>query len=309
MRKPYGGGGLRRFLFIPIMNILTQCTTCFRRQAESVLTLTNADDSVRASVAMWLETLLLCLPSDKPPAFISRVIQRRIESLTGISDPYHEIKRRTNAFALSLVPHYQNVIKSNDNPMITALRLAAAGNIIDYGAKRSLTDEEAHTALSSAIAVPLHGGFEQEVAEKLYRAKSVLIIADNSGEIVFDRLLCEILPCRPFVAVRSAPIINDATLDDAAQIGLFDVADVIETGSDLPGVHPPYISEQMRELMRDCDVVIAKGQGNFEGLQGSDYCGYFLFRVKCEPVSAHCRIEIGNNILVHASRVFDSGVL
>ncbi len=163
------------------------------------------------------------------------MIQRRVEDLTGSFDPYLAIRRNTNEFALSLLPAFREQMRKAPCPMTLALRLAAAGNIIDLGAKRNLTLEEAQEAVESAVSSPLAGASEQEAVSRLRTAKKVLLIADNAGEIAVDRLLCELLPHRPTVAVRARPVINDATVDDAAQVGIDAFAEIITTGSDLPG--------------------------------------------------------------------------
>ena len=150
---------------VRIMNIEEHCKTCFRKQAKSILKLCSASEEKIQAANAWLEALLNCLPPDVPPAFIGRMIQRRIENLTGVYDPYKKIKEETNQFAMKLIDGFREEISSQKNPLVGALRLAAAGNIIDLGAKRDLTLKEAHEAVEQAFHTPLIGSDEEEVAQ------------------------------------------------------------------------------------------------------------------------------------------------
>ncbi len=280
------------------MQITESCKECFRRQAENVLRLAGGGFS--EAVELWLSALEHALPKDRPPSFVGRMLQRRVESLTGARDPFRELRRRSNEFALGMLHFFRARLARSDEPIRDALRLAAAANIIDYGAKRDLTLAEARRAVEEALSRPLEGTDEKAACERLARARSVLIVADNAGEIAFDRLLCEFLPVRPVVAVRAAPVINDAVMEDALHVGLDEVADLTDTGSDLPGVWLPDSSPAFERLFREADVVISKGQGNYEGLSDTSFRGYFLFRVKCEPVAEHAGFPIGTSLLLPA---------
>jgi uncharacterized protein with ATP-grasp and redox domains len=230
------------------------------------------------------------------------MIQRRVEDLTGTFDPYLTIRRSTNEFALSLLPVFREKLRAAPCPVTLALRLAAAGNIIDLGAKRNLTMDEAKEAVDNAVSLPLAGSDEVDAVGRLLAARRVLLIADNAGEIAFDRLLCEQLPHRPTVAVRSRPVINDATTDDAHQVGIDAFADLITTGSDLPGAWLPSCSPEFVRVFREAELVVSKGQGNYECLSGHRFGGYFLLRVKCPVVAEDCGLPVGSNALIDAWR-------
>ena len=126
-------------------------------------------------------------------------------------------------------------------------------------------------------------------------------LADNAGEIVFDRLLIEQLPIdRVTVAVRGYPVINDATLDDAETAGLTDIVDVISNGSDAPGTLLDDCSEAFRSRFEEADLIIAKGQGNYETLAQSPRPIFFLLRVKCPVVARDLDYPVGS-MVVHPS--------
>jgi uncharacterized protein with ATP-grasp and redox domains len=134
-------------------------------------------------------------------------------------------------------------------------------------------------------------------------ARSILYLADNAGEIVFDRLLIERLPAgRVTVVVRGAPVINDATRADAQVAGLDRIAEIIDNGSDAPGTVLEDCSAQFRERFESADVIIAKGQGNFETLSaaGANIC--FLLKIKCPVLATHTGIELGTQALIHRER-------
>ncbi|GAB4151518.1 MAG: DUF89 domain-containing protein [Planctomycetota bacterium] len=270
-----------------------------------VAKLANANGMHSAAISAWVNYLVYCLSPQLPPPVYGRMIQRRIEDLTGLQNPYAEIKRRTNDFALDLLPRFRELIIASEEPVRLALRLAAAGNIIDLGAKRELTLEEAADALDTAADTPLQGGDEEEAVARIMTAPEILILADNSGEIVFDMLLAQTVPCPVTVAVRERPIINDATMADVIQVGLEKVARVITTGSDLPGVWFPACPPEFVRLVKNAPLVISKGQGNFEGLSGESFSGYFLLRVKCDAVSRKCGFPVGTNALFPAGRFND----
>ena len=289
-------------LLVHKMKIEDHCKTCFRKQAEAILKLCSADESVKLATNAWLEAMLTCLPNDVPPAYIGRMIQRRIENLTGVKDPYKKIKEETNLFALKLIDGFREEVNAFENPLIGALRLSAAGNIIDLGAKRNLTLDEARKAVEHALHTPLLGSNEEEAVKRIANAKNLLIIADNSGEIAFDRLLCEFLPKRPKVAVRAAEIINDAVLKDAQDVGLTEFADIINTGSDMPGAWLRACGTDFIETFNSADLIISKGQGNYEGMNTENFPGYFVLRVKCSLVAESTGFPIDANLLVNAGR-------
>ena len=283
------------------MKIHPLCRDCFRRQATSVAKLSEAEPHLEKALELWTENLVHCLPDDVPPSFIGRMIQRRAEDLTGRTDPFLTVRKTTNSFALELLNRFRDKLNDLDEPLIGALRLSAAGNIIDLGAKRNFTIEEAAEVVNEALSTPLIGADEAQAVERIRKAEKVLLIADNSGEIAFDRLLCEFIPSRPTVAVRQRPVLNDAVEDDARHVGMHEHADIITTGSDMPGAWLAACSEKFHRAFEQADVILSKGQGNYEGLSDVRFSGYFILRVKCELISCNTGFPIGRNLLVDAS--------
>lgn len=281
------------------MKTTLQCIPCFVRQTLDASRKVTEDPTIHEQilrdVLRWMSEMDLSL---SPPALAQR-IHRRLRELTGVADPYRDEKDQHNQMALKLLPGLRTQVTSSDDPLMAATHLAIAGNIIDLGAKSGLDENEIHTALLHASETPLKGDlypFRTEVAQ----AKSILYLADNCGEIVFDTLLIEQLgPQRITLAVRGMPIINDATLDDAITAGLDQIVPMIGNGSDAPGTLLDECSEEFQKAFRSADLIISKGQGNFETLSHSGKNIFFLFKAKCPVVADSVGLPVGSHVLRH----------
>lgn len=235
-----------------------------------------------------------------PPAVAQR-IQRRLRQITGVEDPYHAAKARQNHIALELLPALRAEIQSSASPLETAVHIAIAGNMIDMGAHSDVSELDVYRALQQATSAPFYGEmdlFSQAISE----ARSILYLADNAGEIAFDRLLIEqISPKRVTLVVRGAPVINDATRIDAQAVGLDKIVEVLDNGSDAPGTLLEDCSPEFRHRFANTDLIIAKGQGNFESLNRQPGNIFFLLKVKCPMVANHIMQPVGMQVLVHTS--------
>jgi uncharacterized protein with ATP-grasp and redox domains len=236
------------------------------------------------------------------PALTQRV-HRRLHALTGIADPYRDAKQRFNELALELLPELRAKVETAADPLQAAVRVAIAGNVIDVGVNDRLCEEDIKRSLSQSLAGPFAGDLDSFRAA-MFRAKKILYLADNTGEIVFDRLLIEHLRAQWItVAVRGAAVLNDATLADARFAGLDQVAEVIDNGSDAPGTILSECSAAFRERFESADMIIAKGQGNFETLAGGPGNIFFLLKIKCPVVAAQTGLDIGTQALIqHCGR-------
>ncbi|MBF0198726.1 MAG: DUF89 family protein [Planctomycetes bacterium] len=222
-------------------------------------------------------------------------IHRKLKKLAANDDPYRVQKKIMTDFALALLPKFRKKVDESDHPFLAALKLSIAANIIDLGAKSGLTEKEVLSSMDNALNVPLSGNAGQFEAE-CQKAHTIMILADNAGEIVFDTLLIEQLSTADVtVVVRGGPIINDATKDDAINSGLAGKVRLMDNGVDAPGTILSLCSDSFRELFNNVDLVISKGQGNFESLLDTPRPVWFLFKVKCmvtanatgEPVGSH----------------------
>jgi uncharacterized protein with ATP-grasp and redox domains len=231
-----------------------------------------------------------------PPVMAQR-IHRIVRELTGNPDPYRAAKERSNRLALALYPRVRERVSRAADPLAMAIRMSIAGNVIDYAVDGSLREETVRRAVERAASAPLHGEvepFRREAKE----AASILYLADNAGEIVLDRVLIETLgPRRVTVVVRGSPVLNDALAADAEAAGLADLVEVMNNGSDAPGTLLEDCSEAMRSRFQGAEMVIAKGQGNYETLSEAPRPVWFVLMAKCGVIARDIGCHPGSFVL------------
>jgi uncharacterized protein with ATP-grasp and redox domains len=244
------------------------------------------------------------MPFSSPPPVMGRRIHEIVREEVGDPDPYRADKAASNELALRLVAELQPFVDRAPDPFGAALVLAVAANVIDLGAKghHDVTDESIAAEMHAALASDLDPAAVDGLRSSLAGADEVLYLCDNAGEIVFDKLLVERLPCRRVtVAVRGRPIINDATRADAERVGLADVAEVIDNGAGAPGTVLSECGSEFRERFRRAEVVISKGQGNYETLSEEDRPDlFFLLRVKCPTVARDLNCRVGDLVIARS---------
>jgi len=289
------------------MKTYLDCIPCFFRQALEAARLAGAGPRVQRRVLNEFAKLCPSIALSASPPETGRIVYRLVSRITRKKDPYAKIKAKSNERALRLYPRLRRTIARSADPMAMAVRLAIAGNIIDYGVKNSLNveselrkilTEEGRRIPAENKKFYQYAGFRRALAG----ARTVLYLADNSGEVVFDRLLIEQIrkeyPSRKILyAVKSRPILNDAMEEDARQCGIDRVADILESGADAPGTVLSLCSPAFLRTYRKADMVISKGQGNFEALSRSQRSVFFLFMAKCPVVASHAGSRIGDIIL------------
>ncbi|MCD4719016.1 MAG: ARMT1-like domain-containing protein [Desulfobacula sp.] len=234
------------------------------------------------------------------------VIKERDESPD--FDIYAEVKEQSNVLSLSYAERFQNKIDNSETPLETGLQIAAAGNIIDFGAK-SHGSINLDKELESLDQIPFACYDIDPFKQALEKASMLLYICDNSGEIVFDMLLIkeiqrEYPKLQIIAAVREKPIINDATLKDAGAVGLDRLVTTISSGSVYPGTILPETTQEFQKLFASADVILSKGQGNFETLLPlADKRLFFLLRIKCEHMAALSKVKKDNLVLLQGDKI------
>ena len=232
-----------------------------------------------------------------PPILLGAEIGRVLRERLRQTDPYREAKRTANAAALTRYLQWKSEVTRAPDPLYHALRFAGAGNSLDLGVHAAV---DSHLDVDRAPLGFAVSDFEAFRAA-LDRSREVLVLADNAGEIVLDRILVEELVARGkrvTVAVRGAPTLNDVTTDDAQEVGLDSIAEVITTGSDVPGVFLPETSAQFRHRFRNAELILSKGMGNFEGLSEEPAPLFFLLQAKCAPVAHEIGVDVGSLVLL-----------
>jgi hypothetical protein len=273
------------------------CIPCFTRQAAEAVAMTGLEPPDQERLLRRLLRDLADSDWAVMPVSIAQRLQRLVREASDNPDPYRALKDRMNRTALDLLPGLTEAARRQPDPREAVVRLAIAGNLLDAGSKTRLTPEDMSKRLHAIWDTPLSGS-----AASLFRAaeaaRRILYLADNAGEIVFDRLLVESLPVgRVTVAVRGAPVINDATLADAETAGIPAVATVIPNGSDAPGTVLTECSETFRACFADADLVIAKGQGNYETLSDTRRPIFFLLTVKCPLIAKAVGAPVGTLVV------------
>lgn len=284
------------------MKMSIDCIPCITRQAAEAVEMVGSDIGGRERLLRRLLRDLAESDWNQMPVAIAQRIQRTVRARTGHADPYRALKDRMNRIALELRPALSAAARQTPDPRAAAVRLAIAGNLLDAGSKVRLAPEELEMKLRDIFSAPLAGD-PAALFEAAAKARSILYLADNAGEIVFDRILIEALPAsRVTVAVRGGPVINDATLADAETAGIHEIATVIDNGSDAPGTLLAECSPEFRARFEAADLVIAKGQGNFETLSDTRKHIFFLLSVKCPLVAAEVGAPVGSLVVKQGGR-------
>ena len=280
------------------MKIFLDCIPCFVRQALDSARLATDDEQIHEKVVREVLRLSADLDMSQSPPEIGQKIHRLIRSLVGSDDPYYRVKKQFNSLALKLYPDLRKQIISSNDQFETAVRLAIAGNIIDFGVKSSLSESEVKKTINDSLSSYLDPEQVLNFKNAVIEAEKILYLADNAGEIVFDHLLIEQLPIEKItVVVKGSPVINDATIDDANVVGLGRIVEVIDNGSDGPGTILETCSQSFRNRFEDADLIIAKGQGNYETLSDLDKNIFFILKAKCPVIARDLGCEVGEMIL------------
>ncbi len=289
------------------METAEDCFACFMKQAVTTLRLCTNDQLLRYRLLGEVSGMLSQFPQDAaPPENVVRYY-RYISQVTGVADPFLEIKKQANVRALALEDDVRKVISKAADPLETAVRFAVGANVLDSASEKQLDFETTFTkCLSRQFDIDHFSIFKNKIVKK----PTILFLNDNCGEIVFDKLLIETLQgmgCKVTAVVRNSPVINDATLEEAEKTGLTTVCKVISNGSDIPGTSLAECSEQFNKLFDEADCIISKGMGNYECLSGIKAPIFYLFTVKCSTVLAHLKVYYPEEKLAIGSPVLLAG--
>ncbi len=279
------------------MKTFIDCIPCLIRQSLDSVRRATADQQIHEQVVREVLHATSKMDLNQPPATMAQIVHRRIRELCRNKDPYHASKDSFNQLALRLLPAYERCVEQAADPWDVAVRLAIAGNVMDLGVKSGLSEADIRVSIDQSLSEPLAGS-SVELAAAVAEARDILYLTDNAGEIVFDRLLIERMPrAKVTMAVKGFPVINDATLEDAETAGLTRLVHVIDNGSDAPGTILADCSQTFQQHFAEADLVIAKGQGNYETLRESSQRIFFLLRVKCPVIARDIGSPVGSMVL------------
>ncbi|OYD14395.1 hypothetical protein CH333_08115 [candidate division WOR-3 bacterium JGI_Cruoil_03_44_89] len=276
------------------MKTYLDCIPCFLRQTLVTARIATEDER---KIREALDKVCILLPKislDATPPEIGREVYRTINRVIGIEDPYYDIKKEYTRYLLTLYPDLKKRVASSSDPLLSAVKLAIAGNIIDFAPQSDFDiEKEIEKAFNYEFAIFDYAEFKGT----LQNCDEILYLADNAGETVMDRILIEEMGKPVKYAVKEKAIINDATFEDAVDAGIHGVAEVVSTGCDAPGTVLKYCSEDFLNVYKDADVIISKGQGNYEALSGEERPIFFLLKTKCPIIARDLGVESGDIIL------------
>jgi len=276
------------------MKTYLDCYPCLLRQALDAARLAGADErQQKAVLERVLDVLKQVGPLSTPPEIGDRV-HRIVRQEVGDEDPYRAVKEASTRQSLALYPRLKALLAEADDPLEVGVRLSIAGNIIDLGPTR---EYELWNTVERVLAQPFAIDDRGALRAAIARAGQVLYLADNAGETVFDRLLIEVLDLPVVYAVKGGPILNDATRKDALAAGVNQAAEVISTGSDAPGTILSRCSAGFRQLYEQAELVIAKGQANYETLSTEGAKVFFLLQTKCPVIARDVGAPVGSIVL------------
>jgi len=279
------------------MKLFLDCIPCFQKQV--LFTVKDLDDKLKSKILRKVMILLCDTSWELTPDEIANKAYNLIREETGIADPYKQIKKQSNKMAMELYPKLKTEMKSirQKDRLYIAANLAIAGNIIDYGP--AFEFDLGKTIKEVLNKEPAINDFDI-LTDKVMSAESLLYFADNAGEIALDKMFIqEMITIRgkPFnhisFVVKGGPIINDAMIEDAYEVGIDKLPNVVfyKIGNGQEGTGPNRWEDVVKEWIKEHDLVISKGQGNFEGLSENSNI-FFMLIAKC-PVIAK---EIGVNV-------------
>jgi len=272
------------------MKITPTCVSCLIKRCAYEAQLVD-ENKVEEAVKAALENLAELYDSNSCSADVATVVHKAVYETLG-GDPYIEMKKSCNQVALELVPKAEKLIQASDDPLKAAVTCAIVGNVFDFGIAGSIVDpKELEKKFDELFEEGIGVDDTEKIKGYLKENAKVLLFTDNCGEVVFDRLLCTELKKHNVhltVVVKGEPILTDATVADAEELGLNEVADdVLDTGAFAVGLDINRVSPELRMRMDQADLIISKGMANFEVFSELDFKPIaYLLRTKCEPVAA-----------------------
>ncbi|MEO2066418.1 MAG: ARMT1-like domain-containing protein [Desulfurobacteriaceae bacterium] len=291
------------------MKVYPECLPCFLNQIVKTSKACGLEESKTIEVEREVAKFLYKnLQPEKSPGYNATFIHRIFKERTKIEDPFKALKEKYNSLALKLEPIlYEEYYLKAKNRVEVAVRLAALGNVIDFGVPTLFDLEE---EIKNFFKTPF-AYYDEAIFERfLVPGKTVLYLADNAGEIVFDKFLVRELKekgLKVVLAVRGAPVLNDATVEDAIKTKIAELVDeVIDSGSDVIGIDLERAPEKFKEHWKKAYFIISKGQANFETLDGIyDKDVFFILKAKCDPVAKELRCKRGELIFLYNKHLLD----
>jgi len=285
-----------------------KCVQCTMKKVDYILENYVPEKDKRIELRKEALRIVEQSPDTDTSPYLSARVMRFLESRLKLGDIYSGIKHEYNEYLLSMREEILSNIGNSNDKLLAALKFAMAGNYIDFGVMNEVDKNELAGLIkdseSQHIDKKEYGNFRKD----LENAKKLAYIADNAGEIVFDMIFIEVIKgmfpkISIDVIVRGKPVHNDATAADAEEIGLAGLAGIIGNGTDIPGTLLSEVNRETSKAIDEADLIIAKGQGNFETLFGSGKNIYYIFLCKCDVFTKRFRVDKYKGIFVNERNV------
>ncbi|WP_428026816.1 damage-control phosphatase ARMT1 family protein [Arcobacter sp.] len=282
------------------MNITKDCVECIVGQINKATKLLDLDVDLANEINKEVEKKALNFDFKKSPPFVAKDVYEYLAIKTNLKDPLEKLKQESIKKATSYLPLIEEKISLSEDKLFTAIKAAVAGNVIDFATtKEFCLDQEINSIFETNFSINDYKIFK----EKLEKTDSLIILADNAGENIFDKVLIKTISSlypnlKIYYATRGKAIINDITTKEAFQSGIDKYCEVISSGVDTPGLDKSRASREFMELFNKTPLVLSKGMGNFECLEShNDNKVFFLFKVKCNVVANTISKNLGEIVL------------
>ncbi len=284
------------------MKVQYECIPCILRQAIEAARQVTDDEKIIDEIIDNYSAMLPGIRESNPTPLVVSQIQKMIKDKTNTKDPYRSLKEKNIKMAMDIYEDLQDLVDNDKDPLKRALLLSATGNVIDAGISVKIKVEE-------SILNTMERGFSiddyQTFKEKLVNCSTLLIIGDNAGEAVLDKLLLKELnkyDIDLIYAVREEPVLNDITKKEAKLIGLDKYAEVITSGCNAPGMLIEQANDKFLDVYNKADIVLSKGQGNLEGLSEEDRPIFFLLKAKCDLIADFLEVELNDLVFKYMGK-------
>lgn len=269
------------------MKASAECIYCIMNKTYELFCKYVEDEEERFIFTKELLISMSSYPDDMTAPYLNSQVMKILKEKVNVNDLYIEEKETYNNKILSIEEDIMNNIERSKDKLLSGLKYSMVGNFIDFGAMKNVDDnilnEIIDTALKQDVDISIYNMFKKEILE----AEKLCYILDNAGEVVFDKMFIKIIrelnrDVKIDIIVRGEPILNDVTYKDAISVGIDKYGKIIENGTGIPGTDLREVNEETKKSIFESDVVIAKGQGNFETLCGVDANIYYIFLCKCD---------------------------
>lgn len=285
------------------MNIDPACVECIINQSKRVADAINADEKLTQEIVQAVEEMAPGFSFEQSPPEVAAAVYEKMAKIAGKSDLYDEVKKLSTIKAQNFIPHLQKQIEQSKTPLLTATKIAVAGNVIDLAAEYAFDlNEELDKIFHTDFAVNDFNRLEKRLGE----SSRLLYLADNAGEHIFDKIYIQTISSlypdlEIFYMTRGNAIINDVTYEEAKEVGFDKVCHLISSGVNTPGFVYDRANAASQELYDEVDMVLTKGMGNYECLNDSNRKDlFFLLKVKCNVVAKSIGKNVGDIICKEA---------